>query len=85
MPALLMALREYATGQFSFRNVADRLNAQEYRTRRRDTLIPRHQWDDGKELMSIEPPAYEPLFASIVTNKEYGYCGDGLSSVSTIT
>ena len=29
---------------------------------------------DGKELMSIEPkPAFEPLFASIVTNDEYGY------------
>jgi len=29
---------------------------------------------DGKELTSIEPkPAYEPLFASIVTNEEYGY------------
>ena len=33
MPALLMALRDYATGQFSFRDVADRLNAQGYRTR----------------------------------------------------
>jgi len=29
---------------------------------------------DGKELMSIEPkPAFEPLFASIVTNDEFGY------------
>ncbi len=29
---------------------------------------------DGKELMSVEPkPAYEPLFASIVTSKKYGY------------
>ena len=33
VPALLMALRDYATGQFSFRDVADRLNAQGYRTR----------------------------------------------------
>ena len=33
MPALLMGLRDYATGRFSFRDVADRLNAQGYRTR----------------------------------------------------
>ena len=29
---------------------------------------------DGKKIMSIEPkPAFEPLFASIVTNEKYGY------------
>lgn len=33
MPALLTLLRDYATGHFSFRDVADRLNVQEYRTR----------------------------------------------------
>ena len=33
MPALIMALGDYATGQHSFRDVADRLNAQGYRTR----------------------------------------------------
>jgi hypothetical protein len=33
MPTLLMALRDYATSQSSFRDVADRLNAQGYRTR----------------------------------------------------
>ncbi len=33
MPILLMVLRDYSTGRFSFRDVADRLNAQGYRTR----------------------------------------------------
>ena len=33
MPALLMLLGDYATGQFSFREVADRLNAQGFKTR----------------------------------------------------
>ena len=33
MPILLMALGEYATGDFSFRDVADRLNAHGFRTR----------------------------------------------------
>ena len=33
MPALLMALGDYATGRFSFRDVADRLNAKGFRTR----------------------------------------------------
>jgi DNA invertase Pin-like site-specific DNA recombinase len=33
MPALLMALREYASGGFSFREVADHLNAKGYRMR----------------------------------------------------
>ena len=33
MPALVMLLRDYATGNFSFRDVADRLNAQNFRTR----------------------------------------------------
>ncbi|MCH8191316.1 MAG: recombinase family protein [Chloroflexi bacterium] len=34
MPALLMALREYAGGQSSFREAADHLNAQGFRTRK---------------------------------------------------
>ena len=33
MPILLRVLRDYSTGRFSFRDVADRLNAQGYRTR----------------------------------------------------
>jgi len=33
MPILLMLLSDYATGRFSFRDVADRLNAQAFRTR----------------------------------------------------
>ncbi len=33
MPALLMALKEYATGTISYREVADRLNAQGFRTK----------------------------------------------------
>ncbi|MCH8141866.1 MAG: recombinase family protein, partial [Proteobacteria bacterium] len=33
MPALLNLLKDYASGQFSFRDVADRLNAQNFRTR----------------------------------------------------
>ncbi|MCH7552522.1 MAG: recombinase family protein [Chloroflexi bacterium] len=33
MPALVLALEDYATGRFSFRDVADRLNAQGFRTR----------------------------------------------------
>ena len=35
MPNLLMLLRDYSTGRFSFRDVADRLNAQGFRTRSR--------------------------------------------------
>ena len=36
---------------------------------------------DGKELMSVEPkPAYEPIFASTMTNEEYG--GDGVYFIS---
>ena len=34
MPALLMILRDYATERYSFREVADRLNAAGYRTRK---------------------------------------------------
>ena len=33
MPALVLLLSDYATGNFSFRDVADQLNAQNYRTR----------------------------------------------------
>ena len=33
MPVLLIVLREYATGNYSFRDVADRLSAQGFRTR----------------------------------------------------
>ena len=33
MPALVMLLKGYSTGQFSFRDVPDRLNAQDVRTR----------------------------------------------------
>ena len=33
MPALLNLLRDYAPGQFSYRDVSDRLNAQNFRTR----------------------------------------------------
>ena len=33
MPALLMALGDYATGRFSYRDVADRLNTQGFRSR----------------------------------------------------
>ncbi len=33
MPILTALLQDYATGQFSFRDVADRMNAQEFRTR----------------------------------------------------
>ena len=33
MPALVLLLRDYATGNFSFRDVADQLNAQNFRTR----------------------------------------------------
>ena len=35
MPALLNLLRDYTTGNFSFRDVADRLNAQNFQTRTR--------------------------------------------------
>ena len=33
LPTLLSLLRDYSTGQFSFRDVADRLNSQDFRTK----------------------------------------------------
>ena len=38
MPALLILLRDYATGTYSFREVADRLNAAGYRTKKGNTI-----------------------------------------------